>query len=111
MVRWKVYKNLSSRDNHMYQIKVNNLPRWISDLHLKQHFANCGVVYSAKIALDLNAPIPLGHGYVTFTNQEALKKALLMNGSKLDGAYITVKAVDSIDAILEIEQEELEELA
>jgi RNA recognition motif-containing protein len=94
----------------MYQVKVTNLPRWISDLHLKQRFLNCGNIVSAKIALDTHAPIPLGYGYITFANIESVQKALALSGTTLDGAVISVKAVDKVDAILEIDQleEELE---
>jgi len=94
----------------MYQVKVTNLPRWISDLHLKQRFLNCGKIINAKIALDTNAPIPLGYGYITFANIDAVQKALALSGTTFDGAVISVKAVDSVDAILEIDQleEELE---
>jgi|GEM_PF-3659240 len=92
----------------MYQIKVSNLPRWISDLHLKQHFINCGEVIDAKIALDSNVPRALGHGYVTFSEYAAVKSALAKNATRLDGYKISVKAVDSIEAILEVDLPELE---
>lgn len=75
----------------MYQVKVSNLPRWISELHLKQFFSTCGKPVDSKIALDTTTFRPLGHGYLDFADEESMQKALNKNGSIFDGATIEVE--------------------
>ena len=85
----------------MNHVKVSNLPKWISELHLKQFFECCGKVSRATIALSDQAPRPLGHGYITFVDDESVQKAIAMDGCRLDGAIIRVSEAATVDAIAE----------
>ncbi len=82
----------------MQQLKISNLPRWISEIHLKQFFSNCGTIVQANIALDEHTLRPLGYGYITFNDEMATDKALQKNGSLLDGATITVEMTSHVEA-------------
>lgn len=74
----------------MQQLKISNLPRWITEIHLKQFFNSCGKIIAANIALDEHTLRPLGYGYITFVDDDATERALQKNGSLLDGATISV---------------------
>jgi RNA-binding protein Musashi len=74
----------------MQRIIITNLPRWISEIHLKQYFNNCGKIIQASVALDENTLRPLGYGYLTFDDEAAMNKALAKNGCLLDGSVISV---------------------
>lgn len=75
----------------MQKLKITNLPRWISEIHLKQFFNSCGKIVHASIALDENTLRPLGHGFMVFAEDEATNKALAKDGALLDGFVIEVK--------------------
>lgn len=81
----------------MYKVIINNLPRWISEIHLKQFFNSCGKILQANVALDQDTLRPLGYGYLTFDDEESLNKALLKNGAMLDGSIITVKLDSDVE--------------
>lgn len=83
----------------MYKLKITNLPKWISEIHLKQFFYNCGSILHAKVALDKNTLRPLGYGYIEFANEDSMKKALNKNASILDGAVIRVELDDQVEQI------------
>jgi RNA recognition motif-containing protein len=85
----------------MYKIKITNLPRWISEIHLKQFFNGCGKMVQANVALDEYTLRPLGHGYITFADEEALNKALEKNGAMLDGSIIEVNLDTGIEVVPE----------
>lgn len=85
----------------MYKVQVSNLPRWISEIHLRHFFASCGDIIQASIALDDNSMRPLGHGYITFHEQNHAKAAIAKSGERLDGAIIHVQAVN-LDATEEV---------
>lgn len=74
----------------MFQIKISNLPKWVSELHLKHFFEGCGGVVEASIALSKESHRPLGHGYVTFSNELSAQKAVDKDGSRFDGAVIKI---------------------
>lgn len=84
----------------MLTVKINNIPRWISEIHLKQFFANCGKILQANIAMDPATLRPLGYGFLTLENEDAVNKALALDGARLDGAVIEV--------VMNVEQEEEE---
>lgn len=75
----------------MYKVKVNNIPHWISEIHLKQFFHSCGKIAQAIIVLNPNTLRPVGHGYVIFAEELGLQNALAKDGSKLDGVAISVE--------------------
>lgn len=74
----------------MQKLRITNLPRWISEIHLKQFFNNCGKIVHASVALDEHTLRPLGYGFLTFADDEATEKALAKDGALLDGAVINV---------------------
>ncbi len=83
----------------MFKVKITNLPRWISEIHLKQFFNNCGKMLEAKVALDENTLRPLGYGYIIFADEQGSAKALDKNGAMLDGAVIMVDVDTGLENI------------
>ena len=79
----------------MQKLKITNLPRWISEIHLKQFFNSCGHIVHASIALDPNTLRPLGHGFLIFAEDSAMQRALAKNGALLDGAAINIE-IDTV---------------
>lgn len=88
----------------MQKLKISNLPRWISEIHLKQFFNNCGKIEQANIALDANTLRPLGYGYITFIDEVAMNNAIAKNGSLLDGYVIEVQVDTGVAEALPIEE-------
>jgi len=93
----------------MQKLRITSLPRWISEIHLKQFFHSCGTIVEAKVILDQNTLRPLGHGFLTFNDDAAMYKALAKDGALLDGSVINVaiytgeeEVVPETEAILEI---------
>ena len=82
----------------MLKLKITNLPRWISEIHLKHFFNNCGKIVHASVALDESTLRPLGYGYLIFADEIATKNALAKDGALLDGAMITVQVDDEVAA-------------
>lgn len=74
----------------MQKLRITNLPRWISEIHLKQFFNNCGKIVHASVALDEATLRPLGYGYLVFDSEDACERALAKSGDLLDGSIITV---------------------
>lgn len=74
----------------MLTVKINNIPRWISEIHLKQFFAKCGKILQANVAMDQATLRPLGYGFLSFENDDAVNNALELDGARLDGAVIEV---------------------
>lgn len=88
----------------MQKLKISNLPRWISEIHLKQFFNSCGRIEEANIALDKNTLRPLGYGYITFIDEAAINNALAKSGALLDGYAIDVQIDTGITEILPEEE-------
>ncbi len=78
----------------MQKLRISNLPRWTSEIHLKQFFHTCGKIVHASVALDEHTLRPLGHGFLIFADDEALQRALQKDGTLLDGAVIKVELAD-----------------
>jgi len=95
----------------MQRLKITSLPRWISEIHLKQFFHSCGTIVEAKVVLDQNTLRPLGLGYLTFANDLAMHKALAKSGSLLDGAVIHVAIDTGEEEVLAIDPEAVLDLA
>lgn len=83
-------------ENNMHQVKISNIPSWITEIHLKQYFNSCGKIISAKIALDPNTLRSLGHGFVTFADEEAAQHALDKSGCSLDGAELQIDTLEPV---------------
>lgn len=82
----------------MHKLKITNLPRWITEIHLKQFFNTCGKVVQASVGLDQHTLRPLGYGYITLADEEATEKALSKDGALLDGVAIQVQLAEDIEA-------------
>ncbi len=83
----------------MQKLKITNLPRWISEIHLKQFFNSCGKIVHSSVALDPNTLRPLGHGYLIFEDDNACNNALNKDGSLLDGSVISVKIDTGVEEV------------
>lgn len=84
----------------MQKLKITNLPRWISEIHLKQFFNSCGKIVHATVELDPHTLRPLGHGYLVFADDDATNNALNKDGALLDGSVITVKIDTGIEELV-----------
>ena len=64
---------------------------WATDSEgLKAAFAKFGEVSEAKVITDRDTGRSRGFGFVTFTDDDAAKEAVSLNGSELDGRTIRV---------------------
>ena len=64
---------------------------WTTDSDgLKAAFSEYGEVAEATVISDRNTGRSRGFGFVTFTESEAAKSALALNGTELDGRTIKV---------------------
>lgn len=94
----------------MQILKITNLPRWISEIHLKQFFHSCGAIIEAKVVLDQNTLRPLGHGYLSFADDSGMNKALAKSGNLLDGSVIHV-SIYTGEEVVAIDPEAVLDLA
>eukprot|EP00903_Cladosiphon_okamuranus_P006864 g6685.t1 len=69
---------------------VVNLPFSTTHAGLKDMFAACGEVTGTRVLTNPKGR-PKGVGYVTFASEEALVKALALNGTDIDGRAISVE--------------------
>ena len=81
----------------MEKLKINNLPHWISEIHLKQFFHSCGKIVHVSVAIDQQTRRHLGYGYLVFADAPATEKALQKDGASLDGVVIQVTI--EVDAV------------
>ena len=73
------------------KIFVGNLPFSMSGYSLKDLFIHCGKIVDVEIISESNTGRSKGFGYITFTNELGVEKALLgMNGKDVEGQNITV---------------------
>ena len=84
----------------MHTIKVMNIPRWISEIHLKNYFNSCGKVIKSEIALDRDTLRSQGYGYVVFADEHAVQAALEKDGSVLDGSTLRVFQYDDEEVLV-----------
>jgi RNA recognition motif-containing protein len=64
---------------------------WATDSDgLKNAFAEYGEVEEAKVITDRDTGRSRGFGFVTFSDDDAAKSALALNGTELDGRTIRV---------------------
>lgn len=71
-------------------IFVGRLSWSIDNDRLAQEFASCGEVESATVQTDRETGKSRGFGYVRFTTSEAVEKALLLNGTEIDGRAVNI---------------------
>lgn len=85
----------------MQKLIVSNLPRWITEIHLKQFFNSCGKIVHASIALDSLTLRPKGFGYLIFADDEGMERAIKKDGAILDGSLIKVQlASEAVDEVV-----------
>ncbi|CAM9134785.1 unnamed protein product, partial [Hapterophycus canaliculatus] len=70
---------------------VVNLPFTTRDAGLKDMFKDCGAEVTGTRVLSTPKGRSKGLGYVTFANEEALVKALAMDGSEVEGRSLSVQ--------------------
>lgn len=73
------------------KVYVGNLPWKIDDNALKELFTSYGDVEEANVIIDKFSRRSKGFGFVTFTDDEAAKKAISeMNEKEIEGRKLTV---------------------
>ncbi|KAJ6813713.1 putative glycine-rich RNA-binding protein 2 [Iris pallida] len=79
-----------------YRCFVGGLAWATDDRSLEQAFSSYGDVVESKIINDRETGRSRGFGFVTFSNEQAMKDAIEgMNGQNLDGRSITVNQAQS----------------
>jgi len=76
------------------QVKIENLPFWVSEVDLKREFVSCWPILESKLAIDERTSRSLGFGYLTFSSAQDAKKALAFDGKKIDGQAIKVSLLN-----------------
>ncbi|MDO8497284.1 MAG: RNA-binding protein [bacterium] len=69
---------------------VGSLPWSITNDTLRDLFAEFGEITEAIVITDRDTGRSKGFGFVTFTNEEDTKKALVMHGKDIEGRPIVV---------------------
>lgn len=72
-------------------IHVSNIPFRMSEHTLHHFFSQAGDIVHCRIIMDRKTQLPRGFGFVEFSSPEEAKKALDLNGTKLDGRPLAVK--------------------
>jgi nucleolin len=80
----------SERPEGCKSVFVGNLPFSATEDDLKQLFADCGEIEGARIATDRETGRARGFGYVDFTDESAVDKAMALTGTDLNGRAIRV---------------------
>ncbi len=80
------------------KIYISNIPQTASDKDLFELFSPLGQVVSAKIIVGMDPTKNAGYGYVTMSNEEETKKAILkLNKNVFKGNAIRVVEAHVID--------------
>ncbi len=80
------------------KLYVGNLPWSVDDAKLKELFSEFGEVTEAVVITDKFSKRSKGFGFVTFTEEEAGKKAEeAMNGKEVDGRELRVNEAQPRD--------------
>jgi RNA recognition motif-containing protein len=85
----RVYKPRHNDENSIY---VGNLSFKTTEMRLGRHFESYGEVKDVRIVED-DKERSRGFGYVEFDNIESVEKALVADGSDLDGRKVRVAKV------------------
>ncbi|MCC2604436.1 RNA recognition motif domain-containing protein [Planctobacterium marinum] len=73
-------------------ILVRNLPRSLSEADLKTMFTPYGEIESCQLVMDQQTGLSKGFGFIEFTEQESIDKAIdALNSKVLEGNKIRVK--------------------
>lgn len=60
---------------------VGDIEKWMDENYLAQLFGKTGLVLQAKIIRDRQTNIPVGYGFVQFSDHETAKKVLELYGN------------------------------
>lgn len=80
-----------SRPDPSRAIFVGGLPLNVEDNQLWTRFEECGEIVSVRVVRDRQTSVGKGIGYVNFTEEAAVPRALKLNGSELEGRTIRVQ--------------------
>lgn len=80
-----------SSHDHKRSIFVGNLPYDITELPLRQHFGDCGMVEAVRLVRDKDSGMGKGFGYILFESPDSVMLALKLDGSRLLDRKIRVK--------------------
>lgn len=76
-------------------IFIGNLPFVAGEEELREHFTSCGKIENVRIVRDPRTFLGKGIGYIMFSEKEACREAVNMNGTSFKGRELRVKkAVD-----------------
>jgi RNA recognition motif-containing protein len=77
------------------RLYVGNLPFSITELDLRDLFANLGTVTDAKIVTDRDTGRPRGFGFVEMSTEDEARKAIEeLNGRDVQGRPVAVKEAE-----------------
>ncbi len=80
------------------KIYVGNLSYGTSESVLREFFSDCGEIVEVKLITDRHTGKSKGFGFITFTLQEAVEKAVdEKNGVELDGRTLKVNVAQERD--------------
>ena len=65
---------------------VGDIEKWMDENYLAQLFGKAGLVLQAKIIRDRQTNIPVGYGFVQFSNHDTAKKVLELYGNATNPA-------------------------
>ncbi|CAD8117352.1 unnamed protein product [Paramecium sonneborni] len=82
----------------MYQVFISGLPYTASENDVQTLFEDCGEILSIKLPRYQDSNRLLGYGHITFNDQDAVQKALALNGSQIGSRYIDVKEAKGIQS-------------
>eukprot|EP01115_Flamella_aegyptia_P008568 TRINITY_DN35813_c0_g1_i1.p1 TRINITY_DN35813_c0_g1~~TRINITY_DN35813_c0_g1_i1.p1 ORF type:complete len:216 (-),score=65.74 TRINITY_DN35813_c0_g1_i1:61-708(-) len=80
-------KSIDSRS-----VYVSNVDYGCTDEELGAHFKSCGTITRITIIKDKYTGHPKGYAYIEFENEDAVKYALILNGSLIRGRQLKVLA-------------------
>jgi len=81
----------AERPDPRFAVFVGGLPLNVEDDQLWRRFIECGDIASVRVVRDHRSSVGKGFGYVNFTDETAVGRALKLNGSDLDGRSIRVQ--------------------
>lgn len=86
-------KNTSQNDVESFneQIYVGNLPYRVNEDDLRNYFSSFGSLESVRIIRNFKTGDSKGYAFVTYTNADEAKAALVSNGKDMQGRAMVVR--------------------
>lgn len=81
---------MPAESDEIRKISIQNLDYGASEKELWMHFKDCGDIEVIEIIVDQWTGKPQGRGYVTFSREESVMKALYLNGRSFRGKALHV---------------------